>query len=69
MTDPKLTDIAVFVRMETTKAWLIYDGSQEVWIPKSQAEINCDNPDDLWDNRKEKTLTLPEWLAKDKGLI
>ncbi len=53
-----LVDIAAEVRRETDKAWLIFDGDREVWIPKSQAERNPDG-----------TFTMPEWLGKEKGLI
>lgn len=57
MTD-RLTDIAVQIKHETPKAFLIFDGAKEVWLPKSQCE-----------NNRDGTITLPEWLAKDKGLI
>lgn len=58
MPDSKLTDIAAELRHETPRAYLVYDGAQEVWLPKSQCEMNDDG-----------TFTLPEWLAKEKGLI
>lgn len=58
MSDPRLTDIAAELRHETERAYLIFDGDQEIWLPKSQAERNTDG-----------TFTLPEWLAKEKGLI
>lgn len=59
-----LIDLAVQLHHETGKAWLISDdGDREkaVWIPKSQAELETDG--------KAHTLTCPEWLAQDKGLI
>jgi hypothetical protein len=56
--DVKLTDIAVEVRHESPKAWLVFDGAREVWLPKSQCERNPDN-----------TFTMPYWLAREKGLI
>lgn len=58
MLDSKLTDIAAELRHETERAYLIFDGAQEAWLPKSQAERNTDG-----------TFTLPEWLAREKGLI
>lgn len=58
MPDPKLIDIAGELRHETAKAFLVFDGAKEVWLPKSIVEHNDDG-----------TWTLPEWLAKDKGLI
>lgn len=56
--DSRLTDIAAELRHETARAFLVWDGDQEVWLPKSQVERNADG-----------TFTLPEWLAKEKGLI
>lgn len=53
----RLTDVAVELKHETKKAWLIYDGVVETWIAKSQAELH------------DGILTLPEWLAKEKRLI
>jgi hypothetical protein len=52
-----LVDIAAELRRETDRAWLIFDGDREAWIPKSQAE------------RGRDTFTMPEWLAREKGLI
>lgn len=54
-----LIDVAGQLKHETQAAYLFFDGSQEVWLPKSQCE---------WDS-SDKTMTMPEWLAKDKGLI
>jgi hypothetical protein len=57
-------DIAVTIRHQTDAAILVSDGSIRdekevmVWLPKSQVEINDD-----------QTITLPEWLALEKGLI
>jgi len=61
--DSKLTDIVAELRHETSRAYLIWDGAQQVWLPKSMVE--------MYDNghAKPKQFTLPEWLAKEKGLI
>lgn len=61
MTDPKLIDIAGELRHETPKAYLMYDGAKEHWLPKSLVEY--------FDDRKGGIFTMPEWLAHDKGLI
>lgn len=53
-----LVEIAAELRHETERALLIYDGSEQIWLPKSLVEDNMDG-----------TFTMPEWLAKDKGLI
>lgn len=44
---------------ETEKAYHFYDGTREVWLPKSQVE---------WD-KIDKIMTMPEWLALEKELI
>lgn len=59
-------EIACQVRYKTDRAVLIHDGAREAWIPFSQIE----DPDPA-DMEKEShiTLLIPQWLAKDKGLI
>lgn len=63
-----LHDVGVELVHETEKAWLVHDGTlvngelNKVWIPKSQAELDKTT-------RPLFTLTAPEWLLKDKGLI
>jgi hypothetical protein len=54
----ELIDIAAHLQHETPEAYLIYDGLNKVWLPKKMVEHNNDG-----------TFTMPEWLAKDKGLI
>jgi hypothetical protein len=58
MPDRQLVDIAAELRHETIKAFLLYDGSKEVWVPKSLVEDNGDG-----------TFTMPEWIAKKLELI
>ncbi len=65
-----LIDITAELRHETDKAYLIFDGRTEikkgdtvpsevrVWIPKSKVEYDGN-----------KTFTMPEWLALEKGFI
>ena len=63
-----LIDLAVRVHHEThgpRSAWLVStDGKRQnaVWVPKSQAEL------EPADDGLAK-LTLPKWLAIDKGLV
>lgn len=52
-----LIDVACEVRRETDKAFLIFDGSQEVWLPKALVEVS------------DGEATMPEWLALERGLI
>lgn len=54
-----LVDIGGEVRYETERGILFFDGSQTLWLPKSQCE---------WDETSG-TMTMPEWMATDKGLI
>lgn len=69
-----LTDIACKVMRTTEKGIAVADGTMEeiadretgevkerekwFWLPKSQVEVNDDG-----------TITLPEWLAQEKGMI
>jgi hypothetical protein len=63
MPSKELVDIAVELRHETLKAYLIYDGEVEVWVPKSLVEIER-APDS-----NVVVATMPEWLAKKLELI
>ena len=60
-----LIDIDVYVLHETEKAWRVTldDPKEGVWVPKSQAEIEPS------DDGTAAILTLPEWLAIEKGLV
>lgn len=62
----KYVDIEVFVKHETERAILVCDDSEGttegVWVPKSQASG--------WGDVGEvSTITLPEWIATERGLI
>ena len=59
-------EIACEVRVKTDRAVLIHDGAREAWIPRSQIE---DPDSDDMEIGQHITLMIPEWLAKDKGLI
>lgn len=61
----QLIDIACQVVRETEKAWGITeaDDGTVIWVPKSACE---------WHPIPGKfvgTMVMPEWLAKEKGLI
>lgn len=61
-TDKGLIDIACTLQHETERAWLIDTGDpQPVWIPKSQGEYYAEG--------KTEIMTMPMWLAREKGLI
>jgi hypothetical protein len=55
----ELTDISGEIRAETERAFRFYDGSRTEWVPKSQCE---------WDP-ESKTMTMPQWLALEKGFL
>lgn len=59
MSKKELTDIAGEVRGETDKAYRFYDGVRTEWVPKSQVEWDAD----------EQIMTMPLWLAEDKGFV
>jgi hypothetical protein len=61
------TEISGEIRRETTQAVLFYDGTREVWLPKSQIKI--EEKDGFVLGGKLVEVTLPEWLASEKGLI
>jgi hypothetical protein len=60
-----LVDIDVQVLHETEKAALVTVDVPDngVWLPKSQIELSETGIGGIM------TMTLPEWLALDKGLI
>ena len=63
-----LIEVACKIVRSTDKAVGVSDGTMDMdlgdrkekifWLPKSQIEINYDG-----------TITMPEWLATEKGLI
>ena len=61
-----LVDVACCRHAETDQAILVSDDDNRadaVWLPKSQVEIESDN------YKNFITVTMPEWLALEKGLI
>ncbi len=52
------------LRAETPKCWFIFDGINTVPVPKSQVKKMC-----LMPNNIDCILIIPEWLAKEKGII
>lgn len=56
----RLVDLEAECHYETNSARLFdFGGPEKVWLPKAQHE---------WDEA-DKTVTLPEWLAVEKGLV
>jgi len=50
------------IKKETERAYLVFDGANEIWLPKSQLEKKRVKGNDC-------KFTIPEWLAKEKGII
>ena len=68
--DKQDIDLTVHVHRKTQKAYLVSDDGKEasaVWIPISQI-IEADTEGDAVVGA-EITITIPEWLAYEKGLI
>lgn len=63
--EPTIIDLDGAIEARTEKAVLFHTGdkSEAVWLPKSQIEI-CETA-----IRGIFTVSMPEWLATNKGLI
>ena len=61
-----LCDIEVIYQTETERAYCIREDerSESTWLPKSECEI-----DGALERGMVVTLTAPEWLLTEKGLI
>lgn len=63
-------DVDVHLHFVTQKAYLVSLDNKDdsgIWVPRSHCDIRKTYPNKLFNNLH--TLTLPEWLALDKGLI
>lgn len=64
----KLVDVAMCLHHMTEKAVLVSDDGEKehgIWLAKSQIEMD---PEDALPGQTI-TVTMPEWLAKNDGLI
>jgi hypothetical protein len=62
----EIVDVQVELLHETDKAYLVtIDGKTKVWVAKSVCELehDADPKLHLW------TLTLPAWMAEERGLV
>ena len=54
------------VRRETEKAYLVFDGAHETWLPKSMIKseriVSSSRKDD-------RIFEIPEWLAREKEIV
>lgn len=66
MSKKELVDLELWLHHETAGAYLVSelgDSDDSVWLPKSQCEKYERKNGEIWE------FSLPEWLAKEKGLI
>jgi hypothetical protein len=63
MSSKETIEIAVETRNFTDRALLVFDGSAEVWIPRSLIE------DYEGDGDTPVSITIPAWLAEERGLV
>ena len=62
---PEMIDVTVIFKRITDRAVLVNDGDKDIWLPLSQVDYHfCDpEPGDTLE------LLVPEWLAKEKGML
>ena len=60
--DKKMIEFYFEIEHETEKAYLVSDGENKIWLPKSQVEV-------IKELKEGAEFEIPEWLAKDKGLV
>ena len=58
-----MIEITLEVHHETDEAYLVSDGGEREWIPKSQVKVFAEIGENLIE------VEMPEWLAKEKGFI
>ena len=69
MGNKRMVEVAVEIKVSTDKAILVSDGSEEIWVPISQVK-ELENVSDLEEAIANlEVITIPEWLAIQKGLI
>jgi len=60
-------ELSVLIKHETDMAYLIDNGGEDIWIPKSQVEYEESEGEDA-DGKLLLNITIPEWLAIKTGL-
>ena len=59
----RTVEVLAKILKETDLAWLVDDGAVQVWLPKSQVDIEYS------DKNCCMLFLVPEWLAEIKELI
>ena len=58
-------EVSVTFKRFTAHSVMVNDGDRDVWLPLSQVDYDfCDT-----DEGEVIELLMPEWLAKEKGMI
>jgi hypothetical protein len=63
-------DLDMLLGAETPRAWLLHeseDDEEGVWLPKSQVSLSRTNR--LSDGKQVVKVSMPAWLADEKGLV
>jgi hypothetical protein len=60
-------EVSVIFKHNTDNAILVSDGDNDIWLPLSQ--IECDEDLSAFEPGDDIELLMPEWLAKEKGII
>ena len=53
------------IKHETDAAYLVFDGQNEIWLPKSQIKEKRQ----LDQKNNDFEFKIPEWLAIEKGIV
>jgi hypothetical protein len=60
-----LVELEVTVLRTNDLAWFVdLGGKKRAWLPKAQCELNHRKGED-----GEDTITIPRWLAEERGLV
>lgn len=57
-------ELKLEVRGETDRAWRVFDGDIECWLPKSQVD-----PEQGTKVGGTHEFLVPQWLAEERGLV
>ncbi len=61
----KVVEFCGELKWETDNAYLIFDGVNDVWIPKSQVKRSRQ----LSKGGRDWEFIIPHWLATEKGIV
>lgn len=60
----EIVDICAVIHHRTDRAVLIdHGGKDKVWLPLAHAEVEAN------EDGRTHTVSIPQWLAEDKGIV